>query len=101
MRCLDTKAVTEVFEKLFKTFGIPEKVRTDGGPKFRGEFKNWCEEWGIEHVTSSPHHHQSNCHAEQAAHQLKNLLKKAPKDLGRALLEFRNIPRVPDGLSPA
>ena len=89
LRFFDTNAVTDAFEKLIQTFGIPERIRTNGGQQFRSEFKTWCEKWGIEPVTPSPHHHKYNCHAEQAVRQMKNLLKKAPRDLGKALLEFR------------
>ena len=43
LRFFDTNAVTDAFEKLIQTFGIPERIRTNGGQQFRSEFKTWCE----------------------------------------------------------
>ena len=60
LRHLDTKAVTNEFESLFLTFGVPNKIRTDGGRHYRSKLKGWCQSWGVTPVTSSPHHHQSN-----------------------------------------
>ena len=64
----------------------------------------------INHETSSPHHPQSNGHAENAVKQMKRLIHCTfDPQLGtvnlekctKALLLFRNTPRRPSGLSPA
>ena len=35
--------------------GIPVKFHSDGGPQFASrEFSQFCEDWGITHVRSSP-----------------------------------------------
>ena len=101
---LDTNSIIKVLETIFETFGIPERVRTDGGPQFRREFANWCEELGMVHELTSPYRPESNGHAEQAVGAMKKLLKKTGgrrKQMGQALLEYRNAPRVGDELSPA
>ena len=104
LKKLDTSAVTSQLEDWNYDFGKPERLRTDGGPQFRSEFKEWCEENGIIHELSSPEHHQSNGHAENAVKHMKYLLGKVKGDwpsFRKALLEYRNTPRSSDGLSPA
>ena len=52
----------------------------------------------------SPEHHQSNGHAENAVKQIKYLLGKTGNNWQKfreALHEWRNTPRVSDGLSPS
>ena len=93
---LDTHSIT-------KTFGIPERIRSDGGPQFRQDFASWCQDLGMVHELTSPYHPEANGHAEQAVGAMKKLLKKtgSRRQLGEALLEYRNAPRVGDELSPA
>merc|ERR1712020_310447 len=69
-------AVTTKPEEWFSDLGRPTSLRTDGGPQFRGEFKEFCAKLGIEVETSSPGHPQSNGHAESAVKQVKTLLRK-------------------------
>ena len=101
LKHLDTSSIIKVLETIFETFGIPERIRTDGGPQFRREFASWCEELGMVHELTSPYRPESNGHAEQAVGAMKKLLKKtgSRRELGEALLEYRNAPRVGDELS--
>ena len=55
LRSLNTKAVTDVLDKISRIFGIPIACRTDGGPKFRGPFDEYCKRKGIVHETSTPY----------------------------------------------
>ena len=98
----DTKVITNALKDWFNTWGIPERIRTDGGPQFRNEFKAFCEENNIVHEQSSAYHAPSNGHAEAAVKAMKHLLQKHSnwQEFQSALLEWRNIPRA-DGLSPA
>ena len=50
----------------FQTYGIPFAIGTDGGPQFRGPFKEFCKSMGIIHEQSSGYRPQSNGHAEAA-----------------------------------
>ena len=77
LRHLDTKAVTITLEKFFKTFGIPEIVCLEGGQQFRSDFQKWCQGWDIKPESSSPHHPQSNGHAELAVGLIKTHFKKS------------------------
>jgi hypothetical protein len=97
-----TSCVTRVLQEWFCEYGIPERIRTDGGPQFRSEFDLFCKEFNISHELSSPYHPQSNGHAEAAVKAMKHLLLKSTSwtEFHLNLLEWRNIPRS-DGLSPA
>ena len=44
MTKLDTKAVTQVLKTWFMQHGIPNRIPSDGGPQFRGEFLSWCQD---------------------------------------------------------
>ena len=102
LRRLNTKAVIDILEDWFVDTGKPERLRSDGGPQFRSEFKAWLAALGIHHELSSAHHHESNGHAEATVRDMKHLLAKTKtwKEFRRALREYRNTPRY-DRLSPA
>jgi hypothetical protein len=99
---ITSKSISEALTDWFNDFGIPEKIRTDGGPQFRSEFQEFCKSLHIHHELSSPYHPESNGHAESAVKAMKKLLQKCPNwnSFRSALLEWRNVPRS-DGLSPA
>ena len=102
LTALNTNAITSSLEDWFLEHGKPVSIRSDGGPKFRGEFADWCKKNQIIHEHSSAYHHESNGHAESAVKDMKHLLGKTDTyiDFRKALLEYRNTPRY-DGLSPA
>lgn len=98
---LKTAAVVARLTDWFNVFGFPRRMRTDGGPQFRGEFVRFCEERGIVHELTSPYNAESNGLAEAAVKSMKGLVKRCrPAELGTALAEWRNSPRA-DGISPA
>jgi hypothetical protein len=78
---------------------------SNNGPPFNSEsFKDFSDEWDFNHITSSPHHPQSNGKVENAVKTCKSLLKKARDDKQDpllSLLEWRNIPTEGMGASPA
>ena len=92
----------------FAEVGVPEKLRTDGGPQFSSKrFADFCKRWQIYHQKSTPHYPQSNGCAEAAVKAVKSLIYKTTTDgdvdtdaFQRGLLEWRNTPRA-NGLSPA
>ena len=104
-----TQATIRLFRRMFQDLGVPVRLRTDGGPQFSSsEFRNFMQEWGVEHIMSSPHYPQSNGHAEANVKSLKYLIEKTAcngnvkdsDEFAKGLLELRNTPRV-NGLSPA
>ena len=94
LRSQNTASVTAVIDKITRIFGIPLVCRTDGGPQFRGPFKDYCFKKGIIHETSSPYNPRSNGHAEAAVKTAKYLLLKTrPSDFDSALAAWRNTAR--------
>ena len=60
LRNLYTRGVTLHLESWFNGFGQPTRIRTDGGPQFRTELKDFCLPHGITHKLSSSYNPESN-----------------------------------------
>ena len=75
---MTTKVVTEHLNAIFSELGVPDVLVSDNGPCYTGEyFKAAMSKLGITHITTSPHHHQSNGLAEGYVQIVENLLSKA------------------------
>ena len=105
---LNTKTGKEVIRKLkihLARHGIPDELVSDNGPPFSStEFNAFSNQYGFEHVTSSPGYPQSNGKVENAVKVSKNLMRKAiesKSDPHLALLAWRNTPSEGLGTSPA
>ena len=96
--------------ELITQFSVPEVIYSDGGPQFlqNGKFSDFCKEWGIKHVTSSPYMSRSNGIAEECVKEMKKIVRANVSGSGisdrsstlSGLQMFRNTPRSPTGLSP-
>lgn len=96
-----SRTAIEALKAQFSRHGIPAILRTDNGPQYTSEeFKEFCESYGIQHKTSSPHTPHSNGEAERAVQTVKRLWSKTP-DKHLALLDYRTTPLESVGLSPA
>ena len=109
-------AVIIALRRWFPDIGVPAVLMTDGGPQFSSrKFAEYCQRWGIDHISSSPHYPQSNGHAEVGVKAMKTLIVKTTTNLdtetktttnldtesfARGLLEWRNTPNA-SGKSPA
>lgn len=98
-----SSVITEL-KSIFSRHGIPIILISDNGPPFNSaEFKEFCKEWDVQHVFSSPHFPRSNVMVERVNGTLKKIFYKslqAKQDLYIALLQYRNT--CIDGLaSPA
>ena len=60
--------------KLVQRIWLAHHIRTDGGPQFRSEFKDFCASHGIQHELSSPYNPESNGLAEAAVKNLKSIV---------------------------
>ena len=105
---MNAKNLCKILRDHFTNLGVPQRMRTDGGPQFTSyTFKKFMEKFNVEHVVSSPHYSQSNGHAEAAVKSMKKLIAKTTThgnidndDFCNGLLEYRNTPRK-TGYSPA
>ena len=85
---------------LFARFGIPEILRTDGGPQFTSHaFAEFSKAYDFKHIMSSPHNPRSNGAVERAVQTAKRLIKQPDPTL--AILAYRNTPLEVTGQSPA
>lgn len=102
---MTTAAVVKHLKNIFARFGIPNKLISDNGPQFSSsEFKDFVNQWEIDHVTSSPLYPRSNGLAERNVQTVKKLMIKAREestDWEVALLNFRNTPISNEEFSPA
>lgn len=91
----------ETLKCIFGTHGIPKEIRSDNGPQFSSyEFRNFCNELDIKHVTSSPHFQSSNGAAKRAVLTVKYLWRKSV-DKQLALLDYRTTLLEEVNLSPS
>ena len=91
----NTGTVINELKGIFSENGIPKTIISDGGPQFRSEFIDFAQEWGFQHIQSSPYHHQSNGEAERFVRTIKDTLTKAHQsgqDPDMALLCYRSTP---------
>ena len=59
---------------MFK-LGVPVTIRSDCGTNFMAkEFEEFCKEFRINHVHSSPYYHQSNGASEKSVDTLKRMI---------------------------
>ena len=97
--------VITVLKPWFARHGIPITVMSDNGLPFKSEsFQEFSDEWDFNHITSSPHHPQSNGKVENSVKTCKSLLKKAlddKQDPLLSILEWCNTPTEGVGASPA
>ncbi|KAF7257379.1 hypothetical protein EG68_08998 [Paragonimus skrjabini miyazakii] len=105
---LNTTSAEQIIGRLkaqFARYGIPECLRSDGGPQFSAQqFAEFAEKWRFKYEVSSPHHSQSNGKAESVVKEANKIMKKcltAKEDVYQALLEHRNTPSADIDLSPA
>lgn len=56
MEKTDTEAVKKVLKRVFRTYGIPNKIKLDNGPPFNSEeLKDWLlKEWGVKITHTTP-----------------------------------------------
>ena len=97
--------------ELFRTFGVPVEIATDGGPPFNGfEYLTFLKDWLIRKRLSSAYYPQSNGRAEAAVKSAKRILlgntnpvtgQLDTYEATRALMNHRNTPQQDTNLSPA
>lgn len=95
LRDLSSSAVVEALKAQFCRHGIPEVCRSDNGPQYSSShFKEFCHNYGITHVTSSPHYPRSNGEAERESYS------KSEKALVESERQTKGTPRLQDDATP-
>jgi transposase InsO family protein len=97
MTSTSSSAVIGKLKSHFARNGIPSTLCSDNGPQYSShEFAKFADDWGFQHITSSPKFSQSNGLVERAVETAKGILNKAKSsntDPYIALLNYRNTPR--------
>ena len=99
-----THMVIKELGMIFTEFVHPFVLKSDNGPCYSSrEFHNFLQFYQIHHITSSPHHPQSNGFAEALVGISKKLMEKSIKDgkpWNYGLLQYRVTPISSTILSP-
>lgn len=104
-----TMATITALSSLFARYGLCETIVSDNGTQFTAkEFSDFCACNGIQHLTTSPGHPQSNGQAERYVDTIKSALTKGCRDGGRItdvlqtfLFSYRATPHSTTDASPA
>ena len=76
LRSIRTPTICEALKGYFSFFGLPTVIRSDCGSNFQSkQFNFFLKELGIEHITSSKYHPQSQGTLERFHGTLKNMLR--------------------------
>ena len=109
LRNTHAKTVVKELLKFFSKFGLPKEIQTDQGSNFTSHsFHQSLNEMGINHITSSAYHPQSQGALERYHQTLKSMLRKYcmenEKDWDQGipyvLFATREVPNESLGFSP-
>ncbi|RMC13221.1 hypothetical protein DUI87_10755 [Hirundo rustica rustica] len=94
----------------FSFLGIPRELKTDNGPAYRSrEFRDFLQQWGVEHKTGIPHSptgqavvERTHQNIKRVLHQQHQVLKTEPPStrLARALFTLNFLNCSFEGLNP-
>uniref|UniRef100_A0A8C2EQ68 Gypsy retrotransposon integrase-like protein 1 n=1 Tax=Cyprinus carpio TaxID=7962 RepID=A0A8C2EQ68_CYPCA len=102
---VSSHAVAQKMQCYMSLFGRPDEIMRDNGPQYTGQpFRKFVSDWGIEHITSSPHYPKSNGFIERHVRHIKSIIKKTIQhkgDVQVALMQVRATPTDGDLPSPA
>jgi transposase InsO family protein len=109
LRSMDAAACVDALVRTWVArFGVPACITSDQGRQFTSAvWQNLCEKLGIEHVTTTAYHPQSNGIIERAHRQIKDALRARLAGaqwfdhLPWVLLGLRSAPKEDSGLSSA
>ena len=94
-------AVIIALRRWFPDIGVPAVLMTDGGPQFSSrKFAEFCQRWGIDHISSSPTTLKATASAEAGVKAMKTLIVKTTtngnldtESFARGLLEVAEYPQ--------
>ena len=76
LRSIRTLGICEALKDYFSFFGLPTVLRSDCGSNFQSkQFKKFLKELGIEHITSSACHRQSQGALDRFHGTIKNMVR--------------------------
>ena len=83
----NSEVAIRTLHKLFAQFGMVDCIVSDNGTQFTsGNFKEFCEDFQVNHITTPPYHPRSNRLAERFVDMLKHALKRSQGHTNRQSL---------------
>ncbi|XP_046565949.1 uncharacterized protein K02A2.6-like [Haliotis rubra] len=110
MNSTTSEKTIDVLRSVFSRHGLPQQLVSDNGPQFvSSEFQQFMARNGVQHITSSPYHPETNGLAERFVQTLKQSLREsvsnsnAPlqQQLSVFLMRYRNTPHSTTKEAPA
>jgi cleavage and polyadenylation specificity factor subunit 1 len=109
LRVMDAAACADAFiSGWVARFGVPARLTSDRGRQFTsGLWANVCAQLGVQHISTTAFHPQSNGMVERCHRQIKDALKARlagaawPEHLPWVLLGLRTAPKEDSGISSA
>ena len=99
------KTVVGLTKCVLSEHGVPDVIISDNGPHYDCQsYKEFSNQWGFRHITSSPRYPQSNGFIERQVQTVKHTFdkaKKSGKDLPMSMLCLRSTPVDSELPSPA
>ncbi|XP_054279081.1 uncharacterized protein K02A2.6-like [Macrosteles quadrilineatus] len=104
-----TAALVNRLRTWFSRYGVPKKIVSDNGTPFTShEFKSFCKDNNICHVTSAPYHPKTNGLVERIIRTFKSRYSACKQEglssslaLLQVLLAYRNTPQKTTGQPPS
>lgn len=93
MEKTDTDAVKRVLKRLFRTYGLPSKIKRDNGPPFNStELEDWLiTKWGVKLTHITPLNPTENGQVErcmQGINKIASIAKLTRSNFNEALSEY-------------
>ncbi|XP_055591145.1 uncharacterized protein K02A2.6-like [Uranotaenia lowii] len=109
MKTITATLTVRAFHETFCRFGMPVSLRTDNGPQFvSGEFRQFLEQFGIEHRRTIPYWPQANGEVERINRTIGKRMKISQEqgsdwqwDLRMFVLMQNSTPHSTTGVAPS
>lgn len=110
MKQTTASLTVQALHKTFCRFGMPESIKTDNGPQFiSSELRTFCEEFGIQHMKTTPYWPQANGEVERMNRTIGKHLKISQEtqgsdwqwDLRMFILMHNSTPHSTTGIAPS
>lgn len=110
MKQITANLTVRALHETFCRFGMPESIKTDNGPQFiSSEFHDFCKQFGIDHVKTTPYWPQGNGEVERLNRSIGKRLKISQEtagsdwqwDLRTFVLMYNSTPHSTTGVAPS
>ncbi|XP_062539260.1 uncharacterized protein K02A2.6-like [Armigeres subalbatus] len=110
MKQITATLTVKALHETFCRFGMPESIKTDNGPQFiSSEFHDFCKQFGIDHVKTTPYWPQANGEVERLNRSIGKRLKISHEstgsdwqwDLRIFVLMYNSTPHSTTGVAPS